>query len=118
MLQKEGLSKNNPNLEPNQEKAKPVQDTNILEASGDNSLKKKKSFKQAREDFEKRKKAAEKKQKNEERKQKYQERQEAISAYKSKKADRYKILSKKTSKGQPLMAGRMEMLLEKIKETT
>ena len=96
---------------------RPVQNTHP-ESSGDTSAKKKKSFKQAREDFEKRKKTAEKKQKNEERKQKYQERQEAIQAYKSKKADRYKILSKKTSKGQPLMAGRMEMLLEKIKETT
>ena len=51
-------------------------------------------------------------------KQKYVERQEAIKEYKTKKAERYKILSKKTSKGQPLMAGRMEMLLEKIKATS
>ena len=93
---------------------RPKNETNT-EMSG---KQKKKSFRQAKEEFEKRKKNAEKKEKAEQRKQKYVERQEAIKEYKTKKAERYKILSKKTSKGQPLMAGRMEMLLEKIKATS
>jgi hypothetical protein len=50
-----------------------------------------------------------------ERKKHYLEKQAAIKAYREKKAERFKVLSKKTSKGQPLMAGRMELLLEKIK---
>ena len=79
---------------------------------------KKKSFRQTKEDFERRKKQAEKKQKEEERKQKFMERKEALQQYKSKKSERYKVLSKKTSKGQPLMSGRIEMLLEKIKATS
>lgn len=78
----------------------------------------KKSFRQTKEDFERRKKQAEKKQKEEERKQKFLERKEAMEQYKAKKNERYKVLSKKTKKGQPLMSGRIEMLLEKIKATS
>ena len=59
-----------------------------------------------------------KKQKEEDRKQKFLERKEALQQYKAKKNERYKVLSKKTSKGQPLMSGRIEMLLEKIKATS
>ena len=73
------------------------------------------SFRQAKEDFERRKKIAEKRQKEDDRKRKFQEKQVAVETYKSKKAERYKVLSKKTSKGQPMMAGRIEMLLDKIK---
>ena len=79
---------------------------------------KKKSFRQTREEFQRRKKLAEKKQKEEERKQKYLERKEAIEQYKAKKNEKYKVLSKKTKKGQPLLAGRIDLLLEKIKATT
>ena len=75
----------------------------------------KKNFRQAKEDFERRKKQAENKQKAEDRKKRFQEQNEAKQAYKSKKAERFKVISKKTSRGQPLMAGRIEMLLEKIK---
>ncbi len=52
--------------------------------------------------------------KAEERRRKEQERQEAIKKYKQKKADKFKVLSKKTKRGQPVMAGRMELLLQKI----
>ena len=73
------------------------------------------SYKNAKLEFERRKKLAEKAQKADERKQHYLDKQAAIKAYREKKAERFKILSKKTSKGQPLMAGRMELLLEKIR---
>ena len=84
----------------------------------DKSIKKdneKKNFRKTKEDFQRRKKQAENKQKAEDRKKRFQEQKEAKQLYKSKKAERYKILSKKTSRGQPLMSGRIEMLLEKIK---
>lgn len=87
-------------------------------SSEEKDTSKKKSFSQAKQDFQRRKKQAEKKQKADERKQKFLEKQEAMKNYKSKKAEKFKILSKKNSKGQPLMAGRMEMLLEKIKATS
>ena len=41
-----------------------------------------------------------------------------FQTYKKRKADKFKILSKKTRKGQPIMAGRMEMLLKKIEEAS
>ena len=75
----------------------------------------KKNFRKTKEDFQRRKKQAENKQKAEDRKKRFQEQKEAKQIYKSKKAERFKILSKKTSRGQPLMSGRIEMLLEKIK---
>lgn len=109
MLQREGKL-NNPNLEPIGNSSKPKEKKEKEAASP-----KKKSFRQTKEDFERRKKIAEKKQKADERRKKYEEKQEAIQKYKSKKAERFKVLSKKTSKGQPLMSGRIEMLLDKIK---
>lgn len=42
------------------------------------------------------------------------EREEALKKYKQKKLHAFKTLSRKTKKGQPVMKGRMEMLLEKI----
>ena len=69
-------------------------------------------------EFKLRQKQAEKKQKEEEKKRRFLERAEALKAYKEKKAERFKTLSKKTRRGQPVMAGRMEMLLEKIKQTS
>ncbi|KAL0272836.1 UNVERIFIED_CONTAM: hypothetical protein PYX00_005660 [Menopon gallinae] len=44
------------------------------------------------------------------------EREQAIKAYKEKKAAKFRKLSQKTSKGQPVMRGRMELLLEKIEK--
>lgn len=46
------------------------------------------------------------------------EREEALRNYKEKKMRNFKILSKKTKKGQPVMRGRIEMLLEKIQQST
>ena len=76
------------------------------------------SFKRTKEAFEKRQKQAEKKQKQDEKQARFRERQDAIKEYKQKKAERYKILSRKNKYGQPSMAGRMELLLEKIKKST
>lgn len=111
MLHREGKL-NNPNLVPvgTSQKIK-VKETK----SAENKPVDKKNFRQAKEDFERRKKQAENKQKAEDRKKRFQEQNEAKQAYKSKKAERFKVISKKTSRGQPLMAGRIEMLLEKIK---
>jgi hypothetical protein len=47
-----------------------------------------------------------------------EEQQEALSEYKRKKMQVYKQLSKKTRKGQPVMRGRLELLLEKIQQST
>lgn len=46
------------------------------------------------------------------------EREEALRNYKEKKMRNFKVLSKKTRKGQPVMKGRIEMLLEKIQRST
>jgi len=46
------------------------------------------------------------------------EREEALKKYREKKLQNYKVLSKKTKKGQPVMKGRIEMLLEKIQQIT
>lgn len=44
------------------------------------------------------------------------ERNKKLQEYKKIKHERYKKLSKKTKKGQPMMTGRMELLLEKIQK--
>jgi hypothetical protein len=109
MLRKEG-STSNPNLMPLGEgTSKSGQKTESGEAPT------RQSYKKTREEFERRQKLAEKAQKIEEKKRKFLERQAAVKDYKEKKFRRNKILSKKTSKGQPLLSGRMEMLLEKIR---
>jgi hypothetical protein len=77
----------------------------------------KKSFKKTKEDFEKRKKQAERKQRVEEKQKRFKEKQEAIKLYKQEKNRKYKILSKKNKHGQPSMAGRMQLLYEKIKQS-
>lgn len=46
-----------------------------------------------------------------------EEREEALRKYKEKKLRNFKLLSKKTKKGQPVMKGRIEMLLEKIQQS-
>ena len=40
-----------------------------------------------------------------------------MKRYKEKKTERFKVLSRKNKKGQPLMSGRMEMLLDKIRQS-
>nr|XP_026497703.1 rRNA-processing protein FYV7 [Vanessa tameamea] len=46
-----------------------------------------------------------------------QERFQKLQEYKKKKNERFKKLSKKTRKGQPVMTGRLELLLEKIQSS-
>lgn len=41
----------------------------------------------------------------------------ALNKYKQKKKEKYKKLSAKTSKGQPLMKNRIELLLEEIQSS-
>lgn len=82
------------------------------------SSEKKKSFKQTKMEWELRQKKAEKMQKKDEKKKRYLEKKAALETYKNKKAERFKVLSKKNKKGQPVMAGRMEILYEKIKANT
>lgn len=58
----------------------------------------------------------EKQRRREELQRQKEERQAALEAYKKKKAMKFKTLSQKTRKGQPVMKGRMELLLEKIQK--
>ncbi|XP_032691017.1 thyroid transcription factor 1-associated protein 26 homolog isoform X2 [Odontomachus brunneus] len=57
-----------------------------------------------------------KKEKMEEINRKKEESNEALKKYKEKKMHTFRALSKKTKKGQPVMKGRIELLLEKIQE--
>ncbi|KAF0301806.1 Thyroid transcription factor 1-associated protein 26 [Amphibalanus amphitrite] len=59
-------------------------------------------------------KEAERKQRKEEEERQAKEREVALKKYRKKKFERLHKLSKKTSKGQPVMRGRIEVLLEKI----
>ncbi|XP_012590597.1 PREDICTED: thyroid transcription factor 1-associated protein 26 [Condylura cristata] len=76
--------------------------------------KKKTSTQKAQEEYERvQAKRAAKKQEFERRKK---EREEAQKLYKKKKMEMFKILSKKTKKGQPNLNLQMEYLLKKIQE--
>ncbi|XP_043944373.1 thyroid transcription factor 1-associated protein 26 [Protopterus annectens] len=55
-------------------------------------------------------------QKRKEAEVKRQQREEAIRQYKERKAESYKVLSKKTKKGQPNLNVQMEYLLQKIQQ--
>ncbi|CAH4023880.1 unnamed protein product [Pieris brassicae] len=76
---------------------------------------KKHPFTKAKEQFNKMKEEKLKKQQENEKSR--QEKNQKLQEYKKKKQDRFKKLSKKNKKGQPVMSGRMELLLEKIKST-
>ncbi|XP_013137863.1 PREDICTED: thyroid transcription factor 1-associated protein 26 [Papilio polytes] len=75
---------------------------------------KKDPFKKAKEHYEKLK--LEKLQKQQELEKSKQEKAQKLQEYKKKKQERFKKLSKKTKKGQPVMTGRLELLLEKIQK--
>merc|ERR1719153_111509 len=97
---------NNPNLEPIGEKK-----------SFTNKSDDKKSnygFNKAKRKFDEKLANKEKKQLEIQRRQK--EKEEAIKKYKEKKAVKMKALTAKTKRGQPVMAGRIELLLEQIQE--
>ncbi|KAJ8710222.1 hypothetical protein PYW07_009588 [Mythimna separata] len=59
----------------------------------------------------------EKLEKQEEKQRVKEQKQQKLEEYKKKKNERFKKLSKKTKKGQPVMTGRLELLLEKIQSS-
>ncbi|NXF08052.1 TAP26 protein, partial [Smithornis capensis] len=77
-------------------------------------FKKKTSNQKAKEEYEKIK--AERARKKEEAEKRKQQREEAQRLYKQKKMEAYKILSKKTKKGQPNLNLQVEFLLQKIQQ--
>ncbi|NWU74402.1 TAP26 protein, partial [Onychorhynchus coronatus] len=79
-------------------------------------FKKKTSNQKAKEEYEKIK--AERARKKEEAEKRKQQREEAQRFYKQKKMEAYKILSKKTKKGQPNLNLQVEFLLQKIQQNT
>lgn len=79
-------------------------------------FRKKKLYSWQRAKLEYKKKIAEKEQKREDTKKRKEEMEIARKKYKEKKLHRYKKLSKKNNKGQPLMSGRIELILEKLME--
>ncbi|XP_062440872.1 thyroid transcription factor 1-associated protein 26 [Rhea pennata] len=79
-------------------------------------FKKKTSNQKAKEEYEKIK--AERARKKEEAEKRKQQREEAQRLYKQKKLEAYKILSKKTKKGQPNLNLQVEFLLQKIQQNT
>ncbi|XP_048484085.1 thyroid transcription factor 1-associated protein 26 [Plutella xylostella] len=76
---------------------------------------KKDPYSKAKEQFEKIKQQKIDKQKEIEKAK--EEKKQKMHEYKKKKQERFKKLSKKTKKGQPVMTGRMELLLEKIQKS-
>lgn len=75
---------------------------------------KKDKFQKAKEQFDKIKEA--KLAKKEQFEKAKEEKRQKIQEYHKKKQERFKKLSKKTKKGQPVMTGRLELLLEKIQK--
>ncbi|NXL23972.1 TAP26 protein, partial [Setophaga kirtlandii] len=79
-------------------------------------FKNKTSNQKAKEDYEKIK--AERARKKEEAEKRKHQREEAQRLYKKKKMEAFKILSKKTKKGQPNLNLQVEFLLQKIQQNT
>uniref|UniRef100_A0A8C9N069 Coiled-coil domain containing 59 n=1 Tax=Serinus canaria TaxID=9135 RepID=A0A8C9N069_SERCA len=79
-------------------------------------FKNKTSNEKAKEEYEKIK--AEHARKKEEAEKRRQQREEAQRLYKKKKMEAFKILSKKTKKGQPNLNLQVEFLLQKIQQNT
>ena len=104
MLKKE--QKKNPDFKP--------ENTANSNKNISNVPKHKTAFSKARQQFNE--KELNKKKKKEEFIKKQSEKEEAMKKYKEKKAARLKVLNSKTRRGQPVMAGRMELLLAKIQE--
>uniref|UniRef100_A0A8D0GW15 Coiled-coil domain containing 59 n=1 Tax=Sphenodon punctatus TaxID=8508 RepID=A0A8D0GW15_SPHPU len=95
---------------------KPKNDPVLLEQTSDVTQRKlkKTSNRKAKEEYEKIK--FERTKKKEAAKKRKQEREEAQRLYKQKKMETYKILSKRTKKGQPNLNLQMEYLLQKIQQ--
>ncbi|NXG51265.1 TAP26 protein, partial [Psilopogon haemacephalus] len=79
-------------------------------------FKKKTANQKAKEEYEKIK--AEHARKKEEAEKRRQQREEAQRLYKQKKMEAYKVLSKKTKRGQPNLNLQVEFLLQKIQQNT
>ncbi|XP_005996068.1 thyroid transcription factor 1-associated protein 26 homolog [Latimeria chalumnae] len=79
------------------------------------NFKRKTSYQKTQEEYERRQ--AERAKKRAEAKERQQQREESQRLYKQKKLEAYKILSKKTKKGQPNFNAQMEYLLQKIQNT-
>ncbi|NWV24746.1 TAP26 protein, partial [Origma solitaria] len=79
-------------------------------------FKTKTSNQKAKEEYEKIK--AERARRKEEAEKRKQQREEAQRLYKQKKMEAYKMLSKKTKKGQPNLNLQVEFLLQKIQQNT
>ncbi|NXE77987.1 TAP26 protein, partial [Cochlearius cochlearius] len=84
--------------------------------TAERKFKRKTSNQKAKEDYEKIK--AERARKKEEAEKRKQQREAAQQLYKQKKMEAYKILSKKTKKGQPNLNLQVEFLLQKIQQNT
>ncbi|KAI8432640.1 hypothetical protein MSG28_013619 [Choristoneura fumiferana] len=80
----------------------------------ENVAAKKKPFLSAREKQEKIKQ--EKLEKQQQVQKAIEEKKQKLEAYRKKKQEKFKKLSRKTKKGQPVMTGRLELLLEKIQK--
>jgi hypothetical protein len=70
--------------------------------------------KKAKEEFERREKAADRKTKKEEKHLRILAAQERRKEHMKKRSERQKVFRSKTTKGQPMMAGRMELLYQRI----
>nr|XP_008164785.1 thyroid transcription factor 1-associated protein 26 [Chrysemys picta bellii] len=88
--------------------------TKVTSDTTQRKFKKKTSNQKAKEEYEKIK--AERAKKKEEAEKRKQEREEAQRLYKQKKMEAYKILSKRTKKGQPNLNLQIEFLLQKIQQ--
>lgn len=96
----------------NQEVGRFVKHPDVLEKE---KASRKDPFWQAKQQYNKIKQ--DKQRKKEEIEKAKEEKNQKLQEYKKKKQERFKKLSKKTKKGQPVMTGRLEMLLEKIQTT-
>lgn len=94
----------------NQKVGRYVKHPDVLEKEKTQS--RKDPFRQAKEQYNKIKQ--DKQKKKEAIEMAKEEKNQKLLEYKKKKQERFKKLSKKTKKGQPVMTGRLEMLLEKI----
>lgn len=94
----------------NQEVGRYVKHPDVLEK--EKVQKRKDPFWQAKQQYNKIKQ--DKHRKKEEIEKAKDEKNQKLQEYKKKKQERFKKLSKKNKKGQPVMTGRLEMLLEKI----
>jgi len=71
-------------------------------------------FQMAKAEYEK--KEEEKQKKREEAIERRKQIEDAQNKYKKKRLERYKILNKRTKKGQPVMKGRIELMIQKFQE--